>query len=64
MNIKNGILNMPKHGNKQDLIHFVTNCNISFDVKTAFVHAKITEIYLSQSFHAILEFATIFFTYR
>ena len=24
MNIKNGILNVPKHGNKLDLIHFVT----------------------------------------
>ena len=24
MNIKNGILNVPKHGNKHDLIHFVT----------------------------------------
>ena len=23
MNIKNGILNVPKHGNKHDLIHFV-----------------------------------------
>ena len=25
MNIKIGILNVPKHGNKHDLIHFVTN---------------------------------------
>ena len=25
MNIKNGILNVPKHGNKHDLIHFVTH---------------------------------------
>ena len=24
MNIKIGILNVPKHGNKHDLIHFVT----------------------------------------
>ena len=24
MNIKNGILNVPKHGNKHDLIQFVT----------------------------------------
>ena len=24
MNIKNGILNVPKHGNNHDLIHFVT----------------------------------------
>ena len=24
MNIKNGILNVPKNGNKHDLIHFVT----------------------------------------
>ena len=24
MNIKNRILNVPKHGNKHDLIHFVT----------------------------------------
>ena len=24
MNIKNAILNKPKHGNKHDLIHFVT----------------------------------------
>ena len=24
MNIKIGILNVPKHGNKYDLIHFVT----------------------------------------
>ena len=27
MNIKNGILNVPKHGNKHDLIHFVTPSN-------------------------------------
>ena len=26
MNVKNGILNVPKHGNKLDLIHFVTTC--------------------------------------
>ena len=26
MNIKNGILNVPKHGNKHDLIHFLTKC--------------------------------------
>ena len=25
MNIKTGILNVPKHGNKHDLNHFVTN---------------------------------------
>ena len=25
MNVKNGILNVPKHGNKHDLIHFVTD---------------------------------------
>ena len=24
MNIENGILNVPKHGNKHDLIHFIT----------------------------------------
>ena len=27
MNIKNGNLNVPKHGNKHDLIHFVTDRN-------------------------------------
>ena len=27
MNIKIGILNVPKHGNKHDLIHFVTTLN-------------------------------------
>ena len=27
MNIKNGILNVPKHSNKHDLIHFVTHIN-------------------------------------
>ena len=26
MNIKIGILNVPKHGNKHNLIHFVTVC--------------------------------------
>ena len=30
MNIKNGILNVPKHGNKHDLIHFVTTVKIQF----------------------------------
>ena len=25
MNIKNGILNVPEHNNKYDLIHFVTS---------------------------------------
>ena len=28
MNIKIGILNVPKHGNKHDLIHFVTPVQI------------------------------------
>ena len=33
MNIKNGILNMLKHGNKHDLIHFITNhIYISFKI--------------------------------
>ena len=31
MNIKIGILNMPKHGNKYDLIHFIT---VSFIMRT------------------------------
>ena len=34
MNIKNGILNVPKHGNKHDLIHFVT-VNIRDEVSGA-----------------------------
>ena len=32
MNIKIGILNVPKHGNKHDLIHFVTDIKICFCV--------------------------------
>ena len=35
MNIKNGILNVPKHGNKHDLIHFVTltfGTNVEYDL--------------------------------
>ena len=33
MNIKNGILNVPKHGNKHDLIHFVTYSMCHFQIR-------------------------------
>ena len=55
MNIKNGILNVSKHGNKHDLIHFVTDfaihvsLNQNYDIIIEFVISQNIMIFISRN---------------
>ena len=49
---KNGISNVPKHGNKYDLIHFVTAIEICNDLTSYIINSMMTTFDVIMKFNA------------